>query len=110
LLAQRCLTNRFKLEFPRQFPARFVVHRTPPQVSILRCPSNVGTFNSARSGYTPNCIQAAVCLLEGPSRLRSHRPSTRWPPDRSPSNPRWLESRESLGLLGQSTIGHASGV
>jgi len=28
------LTNRFKLEFPSQFPARRVFHRTPPQVSI----------------------------------------------------------------------------
>ncbi len=33
-LAQRRLTNRFKLEFPSQFPARRVFHRTPPQVNI----------------------------------------------------------------------------
>src|SRR6185312_10390796 len=34
LLAQRHLPNRFQLEFPSQFPARCVFHRTPPQVSI----------------------------------------------------------------------------
>ena len=34
LLAQRRLTDRFKLEFPGQLPARCVFHRTPPQVSI----------------------------------------------------------------------------
>src|SRR5207249_11186354 len=54
LLAQRRLTNRFKLEFPCQFPARRVFHRTPPQVSILRCPSNVGTFRPATTGHSPS--------------------------------------------------------
>src|SRR5262249_38957005 len=51
LLAHRRLTNRFKLEFPRQFAARCGLHRTPPQSVLLqlRCPSNVGTFNTARS-------------------------------------------------------------
>jgi len=34
LLAQRRLTYRFKLELPSQLPARLVLHRTPPQLSI----------------------------------------------------------------------------
>jgi len=33
LLAQRRLTNRFQLEFPSQFPAPRLFHRTPFRVS-----------------------------------------------------------------------------
>ena len=93
LLAQRRLTNRFKLELLRQFPARLVVHRTPPQVSTALIEVSIKRgylqrgqertfapgedFASKRPGAV---LREAVWIFEASARLAGRQPRCRRAP------------------------------
>ncbi len=72
VLAQRRLTNRFKLEFPSQFPAGCVFHRTPPQVSIALIEVSIqrGYLQFDHKRPTRKVSESGgslICLLSGKS-------------------------------------------